>query len=221
MFAFQVRSGPRMQPAYRLSRRKFLQAAIVAAAAAGSGMGCAAGRSPWRFLTVDEARTLAAICDQIIPPDEHPGAAWAGVVNYIDRQLCGPLRHLRNSYRTGIAAVDKSSRVLYGANFAVLAETKQVELLRLMEQGRAPSEAWQQISSVGFFGLLVDQTMQGFYGDPRHGGNREGISWKMMGIPYPPIRGRLHYDVNLPNVKNDVNQSQRTANASVVDSKVK
>jgi hypothetical protein len=94
-----------MQPAYRLSRRKFLQAAIVAAAAAGSGMGCAAGRSPWRFLTVDEARTLAAICDQIIPPDEHPGAAWAGVVNYIDRQLCGPLRHLRNSYRIRVNAV--------------------------------------------------------------------------------------------------------------------
>ncbi len=210
-----------MQPAYRLSRRKFLQAAIVAAAAAGSGMGCAAGRSPWRFLTVDEARTLAAICDQIIPPDEHPGAAWAGVVNYIDRQLCGPLRHLRNSYRTGIAAVDKSSRALYGASFVALAETRQVELLTLMEQGRAPSEAWQQISCVEFFGLLVDQTMQGFYGDPRHGGNREGISWKMLGIPYPPIRGRLHYDVNSPNLKNDVNRSQRTANASVVDSKVK
>jgi gluconate 2-dehydrogenase gamma chain len=32
--------------------------------------------------------------------------------------------------------------------------------------------------------------MQGFYGDPRHGGNREGVSWKMLGLPYPPIRGR-------------------------------
>ena len=106
-----------MERAYRLSRRKFLQAAMVAAAAAGTGIACSGGRSPWRFLSVDEARTLAAICDQIIPPDEDPGAAWAGVVNYIDRQLCGPLRHLRNSYRQGIAAVDRSSRVLYGANF--------------------------------------------------------------------------------------------------------
>ncbi len=185
-----------MERAYRLSRRKFLQAAMVAAAAAGSGVGCAAGRNPWRFLSLDEARTLAAICDQIIPPDEHPGAAWAGVVNYIDRQLCGPLRHLRDSYRQGITAVDKSSRLLYGANFADLAETKQVELLNLMEQGRAPREAWKQNSSAEFFALLVDQTMQGFYGDPRHGGNREGASWKMLGMPYPPIRGRLHYDVN-------------------------
>ncbi len=128
-----------MEPAYRLSRRKFLQAAMVAAAAAtGTGLACSGVRSPWRFLTVDEARTLAAICDQIIPPDEAPGATWAAAVNYVDRQLCGPLRHLRNTYRQGIAAVDESSRMLYGATFAGLAETKQVELLSMMEQGRAP-----------------------------------------------------------------------------------
>jgi gluconate 2-dehydrogenase gamma chain len=217
MFAVRVEAELQMPPAYRLSRRKFLQAAMVAAAAAGSGMGCAAGKSPWRFLSLEEARTLAAICDQIIPPDEHPGAAWAGVVNYIDRQLCGPLRHLRNSYRQGIAAVDTCSHALYGANFFALAEAKQIELLRLMEQGQAPREAWKNISSSEFFALLVDQTMQGFYGDPRHGGNREGTSWKMLGMSYPPIRGRLHYDVNQP----DVNQSQHRAPLSVVGSKVK
>lgn len=185
-----------MERASSLSRRKFLQAAVVATVAAGSGIGCTVGRSPWRFLSVDEARTLAAICDQIIPADEDPGAAWAGVVNYVDLQLCGFLRHLRNSYRQGLAAVDKSSRTLYGVNFVAVAETKQVELLSLMEQERAPLEAWTEISSKEFFSLLVDQTMQGFYGDPRHGGNREGVSWKMLGTPHPPIRGRLHYDVN-------------------------
>ena len=187
-----------MERACSLSRRKFLQTAMIAAAAVGSGVACADGRSPWRFLSLGEARTLAAICDQIIPPDEDPGAAWAGAVNYVDRQLCGPLRHLRKSYRQGIAAVDKSSRLLYGAPFVDLAETQQVELLSLMEQGRAPKEAWQQSSSEKFFALLVDHTMQGFYGDPRHGGNRGGASWKMLGLPYPPIRGRLHYDGNKP-----------------------
>ena len=194
------RSAPerdrKVEPAYRLSRRKFLQAAMAVAAATGAGVGCAGSRSPWRFLTVDEARTLAAICDQIIPEDEDPGAAWAGVVNYIDLQLCGPLQHLRNSYRQGIAAVDKSSEVLYATDFASLGSAEQVELLRRMEQGRAPSEAWKGNSSQEFFELLVDQTMQGFYGDPRHGGNRDHASWKMLGIPYPPIRGRLHYDVS-------------------------
>jgi gluconate 2-dehydrogenase gamma chain len=185
-----------VEPAYKLSRRKFFQGALAVAAATGSGVACSGARAPWRFLTVAEARTLAAVCDQIIPPDEDPGAAWAGVVNYIDCQLCGALQHLQNSYRQGIAALDKSSRALYGRDFADLADAKQGELLTMMEQGEAPREAWQQISSTEFFGLLVDQTMQGFYGDPRHGGNREGTSWKMLGIPYPPIRGRLHYDIS-------------------------
>lgn len=184
-----------MEKAYKLSRRKFLEAALVAAAASGASVACTRSTSAWRFLTVDEAKTLAAACDQIIPPDEAPGAEWAGVVNYIDRQLCGPLRQLRESYRWGIAAVNKSSRLLYGSDFAVLPNTKQFELLTKMEEGQAPQEAWQRISSTEFFGLLVDHTMQGFYGDPRHGGNRGGAGWKVVGLAYPPIRGRLKYEV--------------------------
>jgi gluconate 2-dehydrogenase gamma chain len=184
-----------VKPAYTLSRRKFLQAA-TAAVTIGTCVGCAGTRTPWKFLTVNEARTLAAICDQIIPPDEEPGAAWAGVVNYIDRQLCGPLRHLRNLYRQGLTAVESSSRTLYGGDFADLSAAQQVELLTLMENGRAPGQAWKQVSSAEFFTHLVDHTMQGFYGDPRHGGNREAASWKMLGLSYPPIRGRLHDNVD-------------------------
>jgi len=200
-----------VEAACKLSRRRFIQVAM-AAAAAGSGAACTATRSPWRFLTVDEARTLAAICDQIIPPDQDPGAAWAGVVNYIDRQLCGPFKDWREVYRHGLAAVNQASRTVYGATFPDLPVQKQVEFLTLMEQDRVPGETWTEVSSTKlfglavdhtweqtsftrFFGLLVDHTMQGFYGDPRHGGNRDAASWKMLGVPYPPIRGRLKYDL--------------------------
>ena len=41
-----------------------------------------------------------------------------------------------------------------------------------------------------FFDLVLAHTMQGFYGDPRHGGNREAVSWKMLALPFPPVRGR-------------------------------
>jgi gluconate 2-dehydrogenase gamma chain len=184
-----------VQPAYKLSRRRFLQAALVAAATIG-GVACNRTSSPWRFLTVDEAKTLAAACDQIIPPDEDPGAAWAGVVNYIDRQLCGPYKRLQESYRHGIAAINESSHLLYGSEFSVLPQTKQIELLTVMEEGKAPPQAWQGISSQEYLGLLVDHTMQGFYGDPRHGGNRGGVGWKVAGLAYPPIRGRLKYELN-------------------------
>jgi len=37
--------------------------------------------------------------------------------------------------------------------------------------------------------------MQGYYGSPRHGGNRDAISWRMLGLDEPPLRGRAQYDL--------------------------
>lgn len=188
-----------MESRLTLNRRDFLQAAVAAAAASGVGVACGRNGTPWRFFNVDEARMLAAISDQIIPPDQDPGAAWAGVVNFIDRQLCGPYKHLQAIYRRGLAGVDQSSRALYGRGFADLLSDQQIEALRQLEAGKAPGAIWKQVSCSEFFGYVVDHTMQGFYGDPRHGGNRDGVSWKMLGLPYPPIRGRQQ---NLPKKQN-------------------
>jgi gluconate 2-dehydrogenase gamma chain len=44
-----------------------------------------------------------------------------------------------------------------------------------------------------FFYLMLTHTRQGFYGDPRHGGNRDMASWKMLNLPTPPVRGRQRY----------------------------
>lgn len=180
---------------YKVSRRSFMQTAIAATVAA-CGAACTGNRgSPWRFFTASEGYTLEALCDQIIPPDQDPGAAWAGVVNYIDQQLCGPLKRYRKTYRNGIAGVEQSSRALYSSTFSSLSQEQQNDLMHLLEDGRAPGEIWKKTSSSDFFSLLIEHTREGFYGDPRHGGNRDAASWKMLGLPYPPIRGRLHYDL--------------------------
>ncbi len=184
-----------MQPSIRLNRRAFLQAALAAAAAAGTGVACTRNRSPWQFFTVDEARALASMVDQIIPPDQDAGAVWAGVVNYIDRQLCGPFAGLQPLYRHGLAAIDRTSQSLHRKLFADLEFPQQTDLLRHVEAGSVPAAPWKQLSSSDFFSIVVDHSMQGFYGDPRHGGNREGVSWKMLNLAYPPIRGRLRPDL--------------------------
>jgi len=49
-------------------------------------------------------------------------------------------------------------------------------------------------NSEAFFELVLAHTRQGFYGDPRHGGNCGMASWKMVGLAFPPVRGRMHYD---------------------------
>ncbi|MCL5743598.1 MAG: gluconate 2-dehydrogenase subunit 3 family protein, partial [Acidobacteria bacterium] len=154
----------------------------------------ARSNQPRRFLYAEEARTVQAICEQIIPEDENCGAARAGVVNFIDRQLAGFYREHQETYRRGIAGVDESSLTLFHARFADLSSERQTAVLVAMEKNRAPGESWKQLPAKTFFDLIVSHTMQGFYGSPRHGGNRDAVSWRMLGVPVPPVRGRLIYD---------------------------
>ena len=175
------------------SRREFIQLAAAAAAASGTSA-CSRSRTPWRFLRTGEARTLAAICDQLIPPDHDPGADWAQVVNYIDVQLCGPFRDAQDFYRDSIGYVDATARARFGSDFAALNPNQQVEILTGLEQGNVPKNVWRTVDSKRFFDVVLANTMQGFYGDPRHGGNRARASWKMVGLTYPQVRGRQKYD---------------------------
>ena len=180
----------------RLTRRKFLQTAAAAAATPYLASCTGGPPSPFRCLTPQEARTAEAVCETIIPADQDaagvawPGASWAGVVHYIDRQLSGPYQDHRPSYRLGLAGVDEASMALGGKPFTDLAPEDRVKILAALEKNEAPGETWKKIPASQFFALIVDHTLQGFYGDPRHGGNRDGISWKMLAIPYPPIRGQ-------------------------------
>jgi len=45
--------------------------------------------TPFTFLTDSEARSLALLCDTLIPQDDFPSASQAGVVDFIDLQLAG------------------------------------------------------------------------------------------------------------------------------------
>ena len=179
-----------MSSSAKYSRRKFMQITAVATAA-GPMAACVGTLTPWRCLSRDEAATLEAMCERIIPTDHDPGAGWADVVTYIDRQLTGPYRKLRKTYRLGLAGTNTTSLAMFGKPFAALASSQQDSVLQTMDNGQAQGDHWKQVSAKSFFDLVLSHTMQGFYGDPRHGGNRERVSWKMLGLPYPPVRGRM------------------------------
>lgn len=174
------------------SRRKFLKTGATAALA-GSAISCTGNKSGWECLTDEEAATVEAICGQLIPADQDPGAAWAGVVRFIDRQLAGFYKRHRQAYRDGLAAVNRTAMLLDGAPFAALPSAKQADILSAMEKRKAPPEAWGQQSARDFFDLILAHTMQGFYGSPRHGGNRDAVSWHMLGVSVFPVRGRAHF----------------------------
>lgn len=157
-------------------RRTFLQAA-VAVAAAGAATGCRGANSRWRFFSPEEANTLQAISDCIVPADQDPGAVRADVVQYIDRQLNGHFAEHGKTYRAGLAAANR----LAGGSFAAAPANRQQEVLQQL-QGDAELRR--------FFDLVVTHSMQGFYASPRHGGNRDFVSWRMLQVPVLPARGR-------------------------------
>jgi len=82
---------------------------------------------------------------------------------------------------------------MFGKPFEELSWPDQTRLLQAMESGKVPKDIWSDPSSRDFFGMLRDHTMQGFYGSPRHGGNKNYASYKMLGIEYPRIIGQNRY----------------------------
>ena len=164
------------------NRRVFIEAGLAAAVAASPACSHSSGSGEWRFFTPEQAETVEAICSQLIPTDVSPGAKEAGVVHYIDLQLKLRFKKYRAVYTKGIEETDTTSGSKFGKRFVALASDQQVELLTELEE---------KLKS--FFDLILTHTRQGFYGDPRHGGNRGRVSWKMVGLPTPPVRGREHY----------------------------
>ena len=172
---------PKSQAAV-LRRRVFLGAGLGAACAGVSCTRGAAGRT-WRFFTPAQAETVDAICAQLIPADQDAGAKEARVVDFIDLQLAIRFKKHRAAYRQGVDAVDAASRSAFGKPFVDLAAAQQTEVLNVIEE-KLPA----------FFDLILTHARQGFYGDPRHGGNRDRVSWRMLGLSFPPVRGREHYE---------------------------
>ena len=123
--------------------------------------------------------TLRAALDRIIPSDDFPGAWDAGVGDYIARQLAGDLRDLTPTLAAGLNALDMEARLRDDAPFALLPTARQDALLEWIERG-AVMARWP-VPPAAFFAQLVRLAAEGYYGDPGNGGNRDEVSWRMVG----------------------------------------
>ncbi|ADV13192.1 gluconate 2-dehydrogenase subunit 3 family protein [Mesorhizobium sp. M7A.F.Ca.CA.001.09.2.1] len=160
----------------------------------------------WHFFSAQEAALVEAIVDRIIPADElSMGGKEAGCAVYIDRQLMGafgassrlytqgpflpglPTQGYQGEanpaqrYRTGLAAIDAFLKQRDGKTFVELAPAEQDAFLTAMEAGKV--DLPNGVKGPGFFGLLLQNTMEGFFADPVYGGNKDMVSWRMLGFP--------------------------------------
>lgn len=164
---------------------------------------------PWEFFTLEEATTVEAAVDRLIPPDpQTPGGRDAGCAVFIDRQLAGGYGHREglynlppfhdgieqqgpqsskgpaDMYRSALAALDRYCRSppggVQGKRFVELAAEQQDVILRGLESQAIKLEG---ADGKKFFEQLLKDTMEGFFADPLYGGNRNMCSWKMIGFP--------------------------------------
>jgi gluconate 2-dehydrogenase gamma chain len=168
--------------------------------------------SEYEYFTAAEAAFIEAAVARLIPDDPvGPGALQAGVPLFIDRQLKGPFGrgdhfylggpwpkgtpeqgyqsrfNPAQLYRAAIEAIDKYVAAnLSSASFAKLSADDQDELLKGLEGGDVTLEGG--VDGKSYFGMLLQNTKEGYFSDPIYGGNKDMGAWKMIGFP------GAHYD---------------------------
>jgi hypothetical protein len=133
-----------------------------------------------QLFSPDQERTLHAALDRAIPPDAFPGAWDAGAGDYLNRLLEGQIAHLAPVYRQGLDALDAEAREEFAQGFADLSAEQQDALLARVEVGEVRAD-WPTPPRA-FFTNLVCHAAEGYYADPGNGGNRERVSWRMVGF---------------------------------------
>ena len=126
-----------------------------------------------------QQQTLHAAIDRIIPEDEFPGGVEAGVCDYLLRQLGADLAHMAGDYVRFVDALNAEAQAAQGMDFTALGEAQQDALLTRVEQGEVRAD-WP-IDAASFFAQFAEHCAEGFYSDPGNGGNRDGVSWRMIG----------------------------------------
>ena len=157
------------------------------------------------FFDAKEWAFIHAAVDRLIPSDsEGPGAVEAGVPEFIDRQMDTPYAHgalwymqgpftqgapelgyqlklvPRDLYRLGIAAVNAYCTKTYAHSFDALDPATRDTVLGALEKGKVDLD---NVPAGVFFGQLLQNTREGYFCDPIHGGNRNMGGWKMIGFP--------------------------------------
>jgi len=139
---------------------------------------------PFRLLSGEEAETLEALGEALVP-----GARAAGVAHFIDQQISVPpgeaLLEARivnikppfvNFYRAAIGAIEKASMARSGKRFAALSASEQHDFIDQLRQNKI--DGWQGPPAGQVYFVLRSDAVDVVYG------TMEG--YESLGVPYLP-----------------------------------
>lgn len=200
-------------PPLKHSRRQFLAATAMTAAAGALPLPLYAAQpievpldqyKP-EYLNLNEWAFIMAATARLIPAEGNgPSAHEARVPVYIDRQLAskygtaadwymqGPHNPAADPflgyqtpltpaqiYRQGIEKINAWCLSNRGKIFSELDPTQQDDVLTDLQKGKlkVPAELRD------FFSMLLGNTKEGYFSDPKYGGNHKMLAWSYIGFP--------------------------------------
>ena len=116
-----------------------------------------------KFFTDSEMKTIDAVCETIIPADEHSGGAHAArVAEYVDLVISGSDADAHQIWRQGILTLDEMSQTEFGSAFVAIGVERQTALLqKLSSREDTPSSLPEK-----FFVAAKRATVNGYYTSP-------------------------------------------------------
>lgn len=139
---------------------------------------------PFRLLNGEEAETIEALGEALVP-----GAREAGIAHFIDQQVSVPpgeallearIVNIRppfiNFYRATIGGVDKASTNRSGKRFAALSASEQHDFIDQLRQNKI--DGWQSPPAAQVYFVLRSDAVDVVYG------TMEG--YESLGVPYMP-----------------------------------
>jgi hypothetical protein len=132
---------------------------------------------PIRFFTPEEARTMEAVVDRILPQEDRtderripilPGIDDRLYENRLDGYQFEDMPADQESYRIGVRALEEMAQKLHARSFHELTLRQQEEILKSIHDGKpqAAQELWKQMNVDRFWTLLVTDVVAVYYAHP-------------------------------------------------------
>lgn len=140
-----------------------------------------------QFLTKEQAQTVSALVELILPKTDTPGANEAGVPEFIDLMLAKYLEaEEKELFMRGLTQLETAVKEATGGSFAEASKEEQVQRLTQLAE-----EAGDRRDT--FFGKLRELTLSGYFTSELVGKNV---------LNYDPIPGELKGCIPIEEVGN-------------------
>ena len=132
---------------------------------------------PIRFFSPDEARTMQAVVERVLPQDDREESRRIPILPHIDERLYvnriegyryEDMPSDQDAYRIAVRALNAMTRELHGRRFEELATLEQERILASLHDAEplAARDAWQGVSIERFWQLLVSDCATPYYSHP-------------------------------------------------------